>query len=97
MHTARTPPEDPAPATIAAVVAMHTGQITSRVSYLWVSFIFRLMLNFRFRWLARDHFHTFFLVGESLAGRDQALQAAADAGAPGDRADVIALVGRDKA
>ena len=27
MHTARIPPVDPAPATIAAVLAMHTGHI----------------------------------------------------------------------
>ena len=29
MHTARIPPVDPAPATIAAVLAMHTGHIMS--------------------------------------------------------------------
>jgi hypothetical protein len=27
MHTARTPPVDPAPATITAVLAMHAGHI----------------------------------------------------------------------
>jgi hypothetical protein len=32
MHTARIPPEDPAPATTAAAFAMHTGQIIDFVS-----------------------------------------------------------------
>jgi hypothetical protein len=39
MPTARTPPEDPAPATTAAVLAMHTGQIIAFVS----SFLFGVL------------------------------------------------------
>jgi len=97
MHTARTPPEDPAPATTAAVLAMHTGQIIDFVSYFWVSFIFRLTLDKRFRRSTLNRFHTFFLVGGSLAGRDQALQAATDVSAPSVGADIETLVGGDQA
>jgi hypothetical protein len=46
MHTARIPPVDPAPATIAAALAMHTGHICPSFGLLICSFPFDGLLCF---------------------------------------------------
>ena len=46
MHTARIPPVDPAPATIAAVLAMHTGHIYPSSELLIAVFTFDELLRF---------------------------------------------------